>query len=32
MLMNTLSLDDEDAVQEELKALQQETVSSFHLC
>jgi charged multivesicular body protein 6 len=29
MLMNTLSLDDEDAVQEELKALQQETVSSF---
>ena len=30
MLMNTLSLDDEDAVQEELKALQQETVSSFY--
>ncbi|KAH9982591.1 Snf7-domain-containing protein [Lactifluus volemus] len=29
MLMNTLSLDDEDAVQEELKSLQQETVSSF---
>jgi len=28
MLTNTLSLDEEDAVQTELKALQEETVSS----
>lgn len=28
MLTNSLSLDDEDAVQQELRALQQETVST----
>lgn len=31
MLMNSLSLDDEEAVQRELRALQQETVSTLCL-